>query len=109
MKALIFGAGATVTSTFFINFCATIFRCGCQSLWSGAAAHCNIHRASGHHCPWCAHTSWVPWLVIVGAQALVAFWPRAMSHALRLAATIAAFPVTGALAALAYGLADRYW
>ena len=44
-----------ITSVFFINFCAWIFRCGCHSLWSGAAAMCNIHAAHGHHCPWCSH------------------------------------------------------
>ena len=105
----VFASAATVTSVFFINFCATIFRCGCSSLWSGAAAHCNIHSAGGHHCPWCAHTSWVPWLLIVGVQAAIAFWPRALPVGARLAVGIAAFPIAGAAIALAYGLADRYW
>ena len=33
----IFLVAAAVTSLFFINFCATVFQCGCQSLWGAAA------------------------------------------------------------------------
>jgi len=111
-KALIFGASATVTSLFFINFCAAIFRCGCVSLWSGADAHCNIHTAGTHHCPWCAHgqvASAIPWALIVAVQVAISFWPRPMHTGVRLASAMVAFPVAGALIAFVYGLATGYW
>ena len=109
---LVFGASATVTSVFFINFCATIFRCGCVSLWSGADAHCNIHAAGSHHCPWCAHgqlASAIPWALIVVVQAAISFWPRAMHPGVRLASAVTAFPTAGAVIAVAYGLSTGYW
>jgi hypothetical protein len=111
-NVLIFAFAATVTSVFFINLCGTIFRCGCESLWSGAAAHCNIHQAGSRHCPWCVHgqvASAVPWAVIVAAQSAIAFWPRPMHAGVRLVSAVAAFPPAGAVIALAYGLATGYW
>ena len=50
-----FAISFAVTSTFFINLCAFIFRCGCRSLWAGADASCNVHAAASRHCPWCSH------------------------------------------------------
>jgi hypothetical protein len=111
-NALIFVAAAAVTSAFFIDFCAAIFRCGCVSLWRGADAHCNIHLAGSHHCPWCANglvASAIPWLSIVAAQAAISFWPRGMHAVARLAAAVLAFPLTGALIAAAYGISAGYW
>jgi hypothetical protein len=111
-NVLIFGAAATVTSVFFINLCGTIFRCGCASLWSGAAAHCNIHLAGSHHCPWCMHgqvASAIPWALILAAQAAISFWPRPIQASIRLVSAVAAFPVAGAVIALAYGLSVGYW
>ena len=81
-------------------------------LWSGADAHCNIHLAGSHHCPWCTYgpvASAIPWLLIIAAQAAISFWPRPMHATVRLLSALAAFPVTGALLALAYGLAVGYW
>ena len=43
----------TVTSVFTDPLCGALFRCGCVTLWGGAADHCNIHAAAGPHCPWC--------------------------------------------------------
>jgi hypothetical protein len=111
-NALIFVAAAAITSVFFIDFCAAIFRCGCVSLWRGADAHCNIHLAGSHHCPWCAHglaASAIPWLLIVIAQAAISFWPRGIPAVPRLAAALLAFPLAGALIALAYGISSGYW
>jgi hypothetical protein len=105
-------AAGTVTSVFFIDFCAAIFRCGCVSLWSGAAAHCNIHLAGTRHCPWCMNglvASAAPWALIVAVQAAISFWPRPMHAGLRLVAAVAAFPVAGAVIAVAYGLCAGYW
>jgi len=111
-NTLVFAAAATIASVFFINFCAAIFACGCASLWSGADAYCNIHLAGSRHCPWCAHgrvASVIPWVLIVAAQAAISFWPRPIHAGLRLLSAVSAFPVTGGVIALAYGLAVRYW
>ena len=108
----IFLAAVTVNSAFFINFCATVFQCGCASLWSGADARCNVHLAGAHHCPWCANglaASIVPWALIAAVQAAVSFWPRPMGVAVRLAAAMGAFPVAGAVISAVYGLASGYW
>jgi hypothetical protein len=115
--ALILAAAGTITSLFFINFCAAIFRCGCVSLWSGADAHCNIHLAHGtaeaaRHCPWCMNgpvASAVPWALIVAVQVAISFWPRPMHAGVRLLSAVAAFPAAGALVAVAYGLSAGYW
>ena len=111
-RGISFGTAAAVTSVFFINFCATIFQCGCASLWSGADSHCNIHSNDGHHCPWCAHgraASVIPYIVIIAAQAFLALSRYRMPIFVRLALTTAAFPVAGALLAMAAGLASGYW
>ena len=111
-RAGIFLASAAITSVFFINFCASVFQCGCASLWSGADAHCNVHLAAPHRCPWCVHgvvASVIPYLLIVAAQAAVSFWPKAMPAVVRLAAAAATFPIVGVLVALVYGLVTGYW
>jgi hypothetical protein len=51
----------------------------------------------------------VPWVLIVAAQAAISFWQRPMPAGVRLVSAVTAFPVTGALIALAYGLAVGYW
>ena len=107
-----FAAAAAVTSVFFINFCAAVFRCGCVSLWLGTDAQCNIHTAGAHHCPWCAQgmaASVIPWALIVAAQAGVSFLPRPMHQVVRLASAIAVFPIAGGILAVGYGLATGYW
>jgi hypothetical protein len=107
-----FTVAAAITSVFFINFCATIFGCGCASLWNGADQHCNVHLAGSRHCPWCAHglaASIIPWALIVAAQSAICFWSRPMHAAVRLLSAVAAFPVVGAVIAAAYGLATGYW
>jgi hypothetical protein len=109
---VIFVAAAAVTSVFFIDFCAAVFRCGCASLWRGADVRCNIHSTGAHQCPWCAHgmmASVIPWGLIVAAQAAVSFWPLRMRAFVRLASAVAAFPVVGAILAVGYGIATGYW
>src|SRR5262245_10743722 len=110
-KTLTFVAAATLTSVFFIKFCATVFRCGCASLWSGADARCNIHMDGVPHCPWCAHglaASTVPYLIMVAAQAAIAFHSRSIPPILRLLGAVAAFPVVGAILAAIYRLVSGY-
>lgn len=112
VKALTFTAAATITSVFFINFCATIFQCGCASLWNGADARCSVHLHAARPCPWCSYglaASMLPYAIIVTAQAGISFWPRPIAPVVRLLAAAAAFPATGAILAAIYGLATGYW
>ena len=44
---------AAVAGVFAYPLCASIFRCGCVTLWGGAADHCNVHLPGAFHCPWC--------------------------------------------------------
>jgi len=111
-NAWVFLAAVTVNSVFFLNFCATLFRCGCASFWSGADARCNIHLSGSHHCPWCAHglaASLIPWALIAAVQAAIAFWPRQMPVAVRLVFAVTAFPAAGGVIAVVYGWASGYW
>jgi hypothetical protein len=42
-----------VTIVFRYPLCHQVFRCGCETMWGGAAEHCNVHAKAGEHCPWC--------------------------------------------------------
>ena len=106
---LIFALSAGVTSLLFINFCATVFHCGCHSLWAGAADMCNIHREGARHCPWCARNPAYAYAAMVIPQALVSFWSVPWSWSKRLAVALAAFPVFGGIAAVVYGFTSGYW
>jgi hypothetical protein len=110
--AWVFIAAVTVNSALFINFCSSVFQCGCVSLWSGADARCTVHLSGARHCPWCAYgfaASLLPWALIAAAQAAISFWPWPMPTFVRLISALAAFPAAGALIALGYGLAAGYW
>jgi hypothetical protein len=111
-RAAVFLSSAAFTSVFFIQFCATVFQCGCQAIWAGGAEFCNIHSAHGKHCPWCVYGS-TGYSVVYGsmlaAQAAVAFWPAGWHWAGRLAGAIAAFPIMGGIMALALGFVTGYW
>ena len=111
VSAAIFVATAAFTSIFFIQFCATVYHCGCQAIWSTGAAHCNIHNPTGKHCPWCVYgtTGYVAvYGSMLAAQAALSFLPN-WSWLPRLAASLAGFPVTGAILALVLGLWTGYW
>jgi hypothetical protein len=108
-KTLIFIASAVFTSVFFINFCALVFRCGCRSLWAGADAMCNIHSESAHHCPWCANNPGFAYAAMIVPQAVISFRSSTWSWQKRLAASLAAFPAFGGIAAVIYGLVSGYW
>jgi hypothetical protein len=43
------------TAVFVTPWCGLAFGCGCTWLWAGTARFCNIHHATGAHCPWCLH------------------------------------------------------
>jgi hypothetical protein len=106
-----FAVSFAITSTFFINFCAWIFQCGCRSLWAGADAACNIHAMHSRHCPWCSHgllgQALVMILLCAPQLAIAAFTP--WNWTVRTLAATAAFPVSGLGVALAFGKFDEYW
>jgi hypothetical protein len=111
-RTFIFITAAAVTSALFINFCDLVYRCGCESLWAGAAVHCNIHNPDSRHCPWCSignGGALAVWGTIVASQAAVTFaWPR-IGWPMRAILALLAFPVIGGILALLVGLAKGYW
>lgn len=115
VSGAIFLVALTVTSLFFINFCASVFQCGCQSLWTTADKYCNIHAAHAHHgikgCPWCSF-GYAGYALVFGSiaasQLACAFLPG-LSWPVRLAASLAAFPVVGGILAFVLGTYTGYW
>lgn len=111
-RILIALAGFVFSSVFFINLCNFVFHCGCQSLWAGAAEHCNIHNSAGRHCPVCSHGAPGQALVYAGMlvpQLVAAFAIRRGSAVARLLAVLALMPAGGGVMMLLLGLADGYW
>lgn len=109
-RVAVFVVAATVSSVFFIDFCNLIYACGCKSLWAGAAESCNIHTHGAKHCPFCAIGtvgSYSVWGVIVVVQGLVAF--SRLDFVSTLLGSLAAFPVTAGVLAVALGLWMGYW
>ena len=100
------------TAALAINFCATLFQCGCQSFWGGAATHCNINHATGPHCPWCTHggagfvASMVP---VFFVQGWAVFRPGLWSWKTRLVIALASFPVVGGSLGGIVGWMQGYW
>ncbi len=105
-----FAISFAVTCLFFINFCNLIFQCGCRSLWAGADVACNIHAASGHHCPWCSHgvAGYAIEMILMCAPQLAISLAR-WTWLTRTLAAVAAFPVAGSGIALMFGWIDSYW
>lgn len=103
---------AALTSLFLINLCHAVYRCGCRSLWAGAAAHCNIHTLGSRHCPWCSIGTagfGAVFGVILGSQLALSFWPSRWRWRTRLIASLLAFPAAGGLIALVAGWISGYW
>lgn len=101
-----------ITSVFFIDFCNLVYRCGCKSLWNGAAQACNIHLQEAHHCPWCsigAAGAVAVWLSVISVQCFVALGWVGLPLILRVLLTFAAFPVTAGILALGMGVVLNYW
>lgn len=100
-----------VTCTFFINFCAWIFQCGCRALWAGADAACNIHAQHGRHCPWCSHGQMGYALVMILLclpQLAVSLHSR-WTWTVRAIVATALFPAAGLVVALLFGWVEGYW
>ena len=111
LRLLVFAAAVSITCLLFINYCNLVYQCGCVSWWAGAADHCNIHAALPPHCPWCANITAgsSSFVVVIAAQALAAFAPGGWGAGRRLALALAAFPVTGAVMGVFWGLYTGYW
>ena len=110
-KAAVFAAAAATACVFFIDWCDFLFRCGCESLWAAAAAHCNIHEASPPHCPWCiehGRYGGMAFAAVVIAQAGAAFRPGPLTPA-RVLTIFLAFPAAAALAGAPAALWTGYW
>jgi hypothetical protein len=112
VRAAVFLAAAAFTSVFFIQFCATVFQCGCQPLWAEAARHCNIHNAHGRQCPFCVYgvTGYaLSYGAMLAAQAAASFLSYPGHWAIRLSLALAAFPLSGIVVALIFGGIRGYW
>jgi hypothetical protein len=103
---------AAVTSVFYIDLCNLIYQCGCDHLWGAMATRCNVHNATGRHCPWCS-VSLGRYGVLFGGiivvQLALGFFPRRWHWSRRLAAALAAFPVLGAIEGVLLGITTGYW
>ena len=111
-KALALAAVFLASSLFFLDVCGLVFGCGCRSLWSGAAAACNIHHASPPHCPWCAHPAAggaVAGFAIAAVQAWILFRRGQAGLPLRFALALLSFPMTAALVGTIQGFLWDYW
>ncbi|MBL8238546.1 MAG: hypothetical protein JNM66_14065 [Bryobacterales bacterium] len=114
-KPLKFGLYLAVfafTAMTAINFCGTIFHCGCQSMWSAGSEHCNIKHHAGPHCPWCTHggigfvVSMVPVFV---AQAWAVFRTADWGWKTRLILALGAYPIVGGILGGIVGWLQGYW
>jgi len=112
MKRVTFWIAFAVTSVFFVDWCGVVFQCGCRSLWNGIATYCNIHEASGPHCPWCEHA--LAGGAVAFAAALVAQWAfvyrtSTSNFMKRLVLALAAFPLASGVVALVQRFVWDYW
>ena len=110
-RIAVFLLAASVAYVFFINLCDFMFHCGCQSLWAGAAAMCNINMPDLPHCPFCSTGWWgasFPKWVMWSAQAAIAFPPWKMGDGTRLLLSLASFPVVGGVIGLIIALSTGY-
>jgi hypothetical protein len=111
-RVFAFGAAVLLSSILFIDVCGLVFGCGCRSLWAGAAAACNIQKASGPHCPWCAHplaAGAVVFLAILAVQARILLGPGRAGTALRFALALLSFPVTAGVIGAIQGFLWDSW
>lgn len=111
-KHATFGIAVVVLCIFFVNWCDVVFQCGCRSLWNGIATYCNIHAATGPHCPWCEHPLFgggVAFGAAVVAEWAVVYRTSTSSPWLRLVLALAAFPFASGITALVQRFVWDYW
>ena len=110
-RLLPFGVSFVLTCVFFIDICDLIFDCGCQSLWAGADAMCNVHLANSRHCPFCSRG--VPGYAVVMTavtlpQFAVSMW-ASWTWRKRVVVCVLLVPVAMAAVGLGLGTYDGYW
>lgn len=98
------------TAVFVTPWCGLAFGCGCTWLWAGTARFCNIHHATGAHCPWCLHGTAAFLLTAAGialAQSAVVgtVQRRGRSGPAATLAGVAMFFLAGSVAAWAWAVA----
>ncbi len=115
-RRVAFVAVAVVAGVLFVDACGLIYNCGCTSLWAGGSALCNVHDATGPHCPWCAHpTAGATALFgVLLAQAGLIYGPlpavmQSASIWGRSVAALVAFPVVVTVLGLVHGTWYGYW
>lgn len=102
----------STTGVFFVDVCALVYDCGCLSLWEGASAACNIHEASGPHCPWCEHPLAGGAIALLGTMAVqlgVLLSPGSATIAVRFVLSLLAFPIASGTIGWVQGLLFNYW
>ena len=111
-----FAVVALIAGVFFVDACGLIFDCGCTSLWTGGAALCNVHHATGHQCPWCAHpvAGGTALFGVLLAQAGLIYRPLPAAMASiglrgRFVAALVAFPLIATVLGLVHGTWYGYW
>lgn len=110
IKVLILTVGIAFTAVFSINWCHMIYQCGCTFYWAGGAAQCNIHHATGPHCPWCSDATYggIAFAFTLVVQTFVAFWPGTV-YWRNLLLTLLASPLAAAVAGVGIGIHAGYW
>lgn len=111
-RVVAFSATLLVSGVLFINLCGAAFGCGCEALWSAAAANCNVHHGAPPHCPWCVHPGWggaVAFFSVAAAQATAVFAPLGLGMGTRVVLAFIALPVVGGSVAWLQGLLFGYW
>jgi hypothetical protein len=105
LKFAVFVLLGTITWVFYIDLCNLFFRCGCRSLWAGAAELCNIHQKGMKHCPVCM----LPTPEYLTFIALILSTQGYFIRREKWLWAILAFPVVAGIEALALGLYRGYW
>ncbi len=115
-RAMAFAVVAVGAGVLFVDACGLVFDCGCTSLWAGGSALCNVHSATGPHCPWCAHpvAGATALFGVVFAQAGLIYGPlpvgfRSFGLRGRFVAAMLAFPVVATALGLMHGTWYGYW
>jgi hypothetical protein len=100
------------SAAFSINFCATLFQCGCDFFWTTSDAHCNIHHRTGPHCPWCAHGGagfLISMLPVFVTQGWIVLRRKDWPLAWRIVLALISFPLLAGAIGLIVGWLQGYW
>ena len=110
-RLLPFAISFAVTCLFFINVCNWLFDCGCQSLWAGADAMCNVHLVNVRHCPICSRgiAGYAAVMTAVTLPQLAASIWLPSRAIIRSIVCLLLFPAGMAAVGALLGVYDGYW